>query len=745
MKQILITIYYSFQVQLLILHLKRHQFLLFFWVLLFLVVSNSFGNEFGIPYLFLDPEYLGKVNFTSFFLLGAGFGGFTMTWNISTYILNSHRFPFLATFRKPFTMFCMNNSLLPLGFLITYCILLYNFQSNREFVIDQAIAYDILGIVSGFLSAVLVIVTYFATTNTNIFALLAKPIIQVKRIQKRVMTKEKMLWEDFRDKEDEYRVDVYLTPNFRVRHIRSVKHYDDNDIKRVFSQNHSNALLFLIINFITLLVLGFFIDIPIFQLPAAASAMIAVSMAVSMSGMFGYWFGKWQVVYFILFLVGFNFLVKNRLITHDNQAFGLSYQVEPEPYHPDRLIQLANPSQVEDDRKHTIKFLENWKKRTGEEKPKIVFLNFSGGGVSSALYSTAILQLADSLSGGKLMRNTVLMCGASGGMLGAAYYRELTLQKELGNINSTYDGVYRENISKDLLNPMIVSGVVNDFFYPWRKFEVSGQLYAKDRAYAMERQLMVNTDSIMDKNLGEYAPFVFKGIIPMMVFTPTIMNDERKLYITSQPVSYLMRPYNYKLQTDYMDVDGVDMRAMFKDHQPDSLLITSAMRMNATYPYVLPNVTLPSVPVMRVMDAGLRDNYGIETTTKFINVFKDWIKENTSGVIVVQVRAFEKDRQIKSYETESLLDRFFNPIASVYTNMGPRQDYLHNQLISSANQLVDNKLSIVNLTYVPDRVESKTSLSFRLTGKEKQDIIATARSKRITERLIRLKQLLEED
>jgi hypothetical protein len=44
------------------------------------------------------------------------------------------------------------------------------------------------------------------------------------------------------------------------------------------------------------------------------------------------------------------------------------------------------------------------------------------------------------------------------------------------------------------------------------------------------------------------------------------------------------------------------------------------------------------IPVIDVMDAGLRDNYGQETSLRFAEAFDDWIKENTSGVLIIQVR-----------------------------------------------------------------------------------------------------------
>ena len=60
--------------------------------------------------------------------------------------------------------------------------------------------------------------------------------------------------------------------------------------------------------------------------------------------------------------------------------------------------------------------------------------------------------------------------------------------------------------------------------------------------------------------------------------------------------------------------------------------------MNATFPYVLPTVWLPTNPVIDVMDAGLRDNYGQESALRFIAVFKDWLQANTSKVVLIQKR-----------------------------------------------------------------------------------------------------------
>ena len=89
---------------------------------------------------------------------------------------------------------------------------------------------------------------------------------------------------------------------------------------------------------------------------------------------------------------------------------------------------------------------------------------------------------------------------------------------------------------------------------------------------------------------------------------------------------------------------------------------TTALRMNATYPYILPNVYLPSVPSIEIMDAGFRDNYGIASATRFIHVFGDWIKENTSGVVLIQVTSLNKIDEISPDESKGLISSLLNPL-----------------------------------------------------------------------------------
>ena len=126
------SIYHFFPVQLLLLHIKKFQILLVFWLILFSTLNGGFMKSYGAGALFLSPEYLGAVSAASFAIVGAAMGIFIMSWNITTFILFCRHFRFLATTTKPFLKYCINNAGLPLIFLVFYFIKAVQFSSTKE-------------------------------------------------------------------------------------------------------------------------------------------------------------------------------------------------------------------------------------------------------------------------------------------------------------------------------------------------------------------------------------------------------------------------------------------------------------------------------------------------------------------------------------------------------------------------------------------------------------------------------------
>jgi hypothetical protein len=504
-------------------------------------------------------------------------------------------------------------------------------------------------------------------------------------------------------------------------------------------------------------VLGIFKDLPPFQLPAAATCIIFLAIFVMLAGAFSYWFGNWAVtVAFVLFLF-LNYLVGEEYLSKPYEAFGLDYQRMPVDYSIDVLQQLNDSTKIETDRQASQAMLINWRKKFPEdEKPRMVFLCVSGGGKRAALWALTALQTADSLSNGKLMKNSILITGASGGLIGASYFRELKLREQQGDSIRPYAKTHRHSISTDNLNPLIFSLLANDLFVGFTKFQYEGNYYLRDRGYTFEQQLDQNTEGLMNKPIDAYDSVEMNGSIPMMILTPTIVNDGRKLYIASRPVSFMnydIASYpNYKLSK----ISGVDFQTLFADHEAKKLRFLSALRMSATFPYITPNTTLPTEPPIKIMDAGISDNFGVSDAVRFLFAFNSWIAENTSGVVFVSIRDSPKLGTIAPKTSQTLVDDITQPISSVYNNFENFQDIASDMLIGHARTWFHGKIERIDLQYQADSYVSilqkmdsirqnsaRASLSWRLTTREKVGIESAINSRANQQQIRRLIELLE--
>jgi hypothetical protein len=166
--------------------------------------------------------------------------------------------------------------------------------------------------------------------------------------------------------------------------------------------------------------------------------------------------------------------------------------------------------------------------------------------------------------------------------------------------------------------------------------------------------------------------------------------------------------------------------------------------MNCTFPYILPNVHLPTNPQIELMDAGIRDNFGVETSVRFIENFKEWITENTSGVVVVNIRSIEQVVKIKEDLSVGVFEKFFNPIGNLYVNWVEIQDYQHDYLLNYLDELLNGNLEVITLEYQPSENNKRASLSFHLTNREKRDIGAAVNNVYNAEAYRKLQELLEE-
>src|SRR5688500_250964 len=184
----------------------------------------------------------------------------------------------------------------------------------------------------------------------------------------------------------------------------------------MFNCHHFAAMISVFLAFIFMIFLGFFLDHKIFQIPAAASIIIFFALMISIMGALTYFLQTWSVLFVILLYLTLNILYPHDVIDTRNKAYGLNYGNKKErPTDTNaHLLELCNAEKSIADKAAMLEILNHWKINQNQEKPVMVFLNFSGGGVRSASFAMNVLQNLDSITGGRLMQRTFLMSGASG-------------------------------------------------------------------------------------------------------------------------------------------------------------------------------------------------------------------------------------------------------------------------------------------------------------------------------------------
>ncbi len=714
------NLFYSLPVQLFILHFRKYQVLLIFWYALFSTIASSFMKSFGADALFFSPEYLGSVNFLGALITGISFGILVMSWNITTFILHSKRIKFLATTSHPFLNYCINNAAIPLTFLIYYFVKLYQFNEYKELMTLGEIMGEFSGILVGILLLILFSFAYFFSAGKTIERAMV-PIIKDQRLFNKTFSVKE-------NRNDEFALKSiwYLSTSFDVVKCRNVSHYRQDFLDTVFKRHHLAAILSILIAFILIITTGFLQEYKPFEIPAAASILIVFSLLIAFIGALTYFLQSWSLLAVIIIVFCLNILYEYEIIDPRNKAYGLTYgdkQLRP-LYNSQSLQNLCNTQQLAADKANMIKVLNKWKARQQQEKPLMVFINVSGGGLRSAAFTMNALQQTDSMCGGTLMKKTFLISGASGGMLAATYYRELYAKKLTDTSLNIYNRIFTDNIARDLLNPVFTSLMARDIFAPIQKFSVDNNRYVKDRGYAFEKKLAENTEEVLNRQLKDVEIEESEGAVPLIFFNAVIKTDARKLIISTQPVSFMMKPVAAQ-NSNTTATDGVDFMALFKNRRPENLRMLTALRMNATFPYVLPNVWLPSNPVIDVMDAGLRDNYGQETSLRFIDNFKDWIKENTSGVLLLQIRDRPNDNWQQPFETHSITDMIVTPATMLQHNWFKFQDYYQADEYSYFKEAVPFNINRSMIMYLPKKEEKTAALNFHLSAREKRDVVAS--------------------
>ncbi len=659
------------------------------------------GRNIGFPYLFLEPEYLNKTNFLSFFIVGLFKGWLLLAWHMTLFILYYEELNFLVISKRPFAVFMLNNSVIPIlyiGISTIYLVVFHLNQGHSWGVIGEYV----LGFLSGIFFATLIGFLLFLRKKTpptgGFRTHKTKPTVTPVRVKGIYVPETNILSE-------QVPVKYFLGLRFKIRFARSTYHYDKRISKFILQRSHFGIMMFFLTSIITISILGRVGPAQLLNLPAAASIFLFLAILIMLFGAIAFWTGKWRNVASLIAFA--SLLVFLNYYTPGSPFRGLDYSdkipVSDSLYNSHNLSRTSYLS--------FLQMLENWhakqRKLFGETRPPLVVVCVSGGGLRAALWTFTVLQRLDSLFGGNLKDRIFMITGASGGMLGAAYFRALQM-KFKNNDEFIYSHSHREIISRDLLNSVIFTMAAHDLISPFRRqITIDNKQYYYDRGIAFEENLNHNTFHLLDMTLEEIFTYEHKQDIPVMIFSPVVLGNGKFLTISSHSLRFLADTIlGYK--PDIVDVHQILGKEALK------INLLSAIRASATFPIIMPTMELPTDPIVAVTDAGVRDNFGTEMALKVLYHFRDWINSRTSGVILIMIRDLPLDINYPLKKSLFARGMMFSLMAI--------QNHRQKILLGLASKWFTGRFKVFHFIYERPW-EERASLSWHLTFKEKKDII----------------------
>ncbi|MBM3982326.1 MAG: patatin-like phospholipase family protein [Planctomycetes bacterium] len=349
-------------------------------------------------------------------------------------------------------------------------------------------------------------------------------------------------------------------------------------------------------------------------------------------------------------------------------------------------------------------------------KPRLVIIATTGGGIQASVWTSLVMDALQNDENLKLVEfhNQIrLITGASGGMQGAGLH-----VADFGNPRPNQTRL-DEQLARDSLWPTLQTMLTHD---------MPGALVPKrfdnDRGKQLEAAWWANTlatdwkrdvpnwvrnlytpprgpnslDSPLTLTFDKLKEQEEKCERPVLVFSPMLVEDCRRVMISNLSLDWFTattaRHQNKELTfPNVADPNTLSVPALeFWRYFPDAhskFKVSTAARMSASFPFVGPAVSLPTNPPRRVVDAGYFDNFGINFAAMWLNHYKKEICEHTSGVVIVEIRAYprrEEKLRYKVTQPDGTLDEggytwalseFSSPLEAIY-NLYARSAYFRN-------------------------------------------------------------------
>jgi hypothetical protein len=377
----------------------------------------------------------------------------------------------------------------------------------------------------------------------------------------------------------------------------------------------------------------------------------------------------------------------------------------------------------------------------GKKRP-LVIVCVSGGGIRAAVWAAAVMHRLEAIP--DFPYHVRIISGASGGMVGMSYYTA-TLQDPAKHLQTgryhdvdTSDDNVAETLAKDSLSRTTKQMIYRDV--PALILPLPSPT---NRGETLERQWQENWGKHGSTTFGDLRPGEEAGWRPSLIFSPMLVEDGRRLLISNLNLGYMTANYGHRLNNPdgpFLSQSGYEFSRLFPAAMATFPLRTAA-RLNASFPYVTPAPELPTLPRRRVADAGYYDNYGVSVAgtwlTEYLSSTKkcQWLHDNVSGVIVVQIRdgvseLDDKDAALEDAEG-SPGGRSVEFVTSPITGMMSARDSVtrfrnDNQLERLGQMFNEAKFPKGYFTTATFEFGGQASLSWYLTEQERTSLLSAA-------------------
>lgn len=403
-----------------------------------------------------------------------------------------------------------------------------------------------------------------------------------------------------------------------------------------------------------------------------------------------------------------------------------------------------------------VEALEAWRQRIAPGgRPPIILVSASGGAYRAGLWTAHVLDALAALDGEPgtrgLSDHIRVVTGASGGMVAGAYFAVL---RGLGRDDSVERALLADIQAANTANgPSAAHRFGHRYPVPGDSLSVAVQQMVQRDLFALARpgpraydrgRALEDQWGTLGVSFHALAAAEREGRAPSVILSPMIADSGQPLLISNLDLSAMIgeaqgvpaqaaSPETVEDPREPGRSDAVELFDMFP--RARSFRVATAVRMNASFPYISPAVSLPGPPRRRVVDAGYYDNFGISTAVAWTSQpeVRAWLEAHSGGIIFVEIRDEAPNPGGAPAEATGVLDRarrafswFTTPFEAVgaarSASMVFRNEQDVRQIAVSLPSLCVRKVVFTNTAeaglswFVPTREQARIAAGVNSTG-----------------------------